>query len=235
MNITNLIKKIHFEGDSDGTSYPMTNDTDIGIINLNSAIEEVVGEIQQVSDIPFDDINFGNIAEGTITLTEGTSKYTITDRFRHILEVKVKDTSGYYSIVEPVSQEEDDSIVETDEALTGIPDRYRMVGQTIFLRPAPTATAVTLTAGFLFKYTRTSYQITTADVTAGTLVIGIDPIYHSLVAKKTALPYCKNYKKDRVSQLERDIEIGMAKLINDYSSRLKNKHHRIITKQRAFK
>ena len=235
MILSNLIKKIHFEADSDGTSYPMTNGTDIGIINLNSAIEEVISDIQQVSDIPFDDINLGNISEGTITLTEGTSKYTITDRFRHILEIKVKDINGYYSIVDPVSQEEDESIVETDEALTGIPDKYRMVGQTIFLRPAPTATAVTLTAGLLFKYTRTSYQILTADVSTGTLVIGIDPTYHSLVAKKTALPYCKNYKKDRVSQLERDIEIQTAKLRTDYSSRLKNKHNIIRTKQRAFK
>ena len=221
---------MHFEGNSDDTSYPTVLATDIGTINLNAAIEELVGKIEEITDIPFDDINHGNIAEGTIDLSEGISKYTIADKFRHILEMKVKDVNGYYALVNPVSQQEEGSsvIVESDEALTGMPDKYRMVGSTLFLRPAPIAAYVTLTAGLLFKYTRTSYQVLAVDIALGTLVIGIDSVYHPLIAKMGALPYCKLYKPERVPQMERDIMILTKDCLNFYVKRLKNKH-RIIT------
>jgi hypothetical protein len=225
---------MHFESDSDDTSYPAVLDTDIGIINLNAAVETLVSKIEQDCDFPFDDENFANIAEGTIDLEEGVSKYTITDRFRHILEIKVKDIDGNYHIVEPVFQEEDSNIVETEEALTGLPTKYRMVGRTIFLRVSPTATSVTLTAGLLFKYTRTSYQITTADVTAGSLILGIDTAFHTTVAKMAALPYCATYKKDRVARLERDILIETNDCIKLYANRLKGKRKIISGKKISY-
>lgn len=231
MTITELLQEARDLCDADTISYPATTI----LRRVNSAIETLVGKIQEVSAFPFDDENFGNIAEGTITLEQAVAKYTITDRFRYILEVKVKDLNGYYSIIEPVSQEEEDSIVETEEALIGIPEKYRMTGRTIFLRPAPTSASITLTAGLLFKYTRTSYQITSTDVTAGTLVPGIDTAYHITIAKMTALPYCKLYKKDRVAQLEKDIFIETNDCVNFYANRLKNKPARITGHTRIFK
>jgi len=209
--------------DADTTSYP----TATLLRRVNSAIETLVSNIIQVCrDFPFDDENFANIAEGTIDLEEGVSKYTITDRFLTVLEMKVKDTAGVYSIVKPVSQTEDSDIVETGEATSGLPNEYRAVGRTFFLRPAPTAGDVTLTAGLLFKYTRTSYQITSADVTTGTLVPGIATPWHITIAKIAALPYCKLYKKDRVPQLERDIYTETQECIKFSANRLKDKRHR---------
>ena len=231
MTITELLQEARDLCDADATSYPATTI----LRRTNSAIETLVGKIQEISAFPFDDENFGNIAEGTITLEEGISKYTITDRFRHILEIKVKDINGYWNIVEPVSQEEDGSIVETEEARTGLPDKYRIVGRTIYLRVAPVAASVTLTAGLLFKYTRTSYQITSTDVTAGTLVPGIDTAYHITIAKMTALPYCKLYKKDRVAQLEKDILIETKDCVNFYTNRLKNKPTIITSNPISFR
>ncbi len=231
MNIAEINSEARGLADADTTSYQAAD----LLRRVNSAIETIVSKIQEASDFPFDDENFANIAEGTITLEEGVAKYTITDRFRHILEVKVKDINGYWNIVEPVNQEEDAEVVETDEALTGIPDRYRMVGRTIFLRPSPTATDITLTAGLLFKYTRTSYQITSDDVTTGILVPGIDTVYHPLIAKMAALPYCKSYKPARVPQLERDIAVDMQDCVNFYVNRIKNKQGGFAYKQRSFK
>lgn len=231
MTITEIESEARGLCDADTTSYSAAD----LLRRVNSAIETLVSKIIQSSDFPYDDENFANIAEGTFTLTEAQPKYTITDKFLTILEVKVKDVNGYYSIVSPADQADDYGIVETDEALTGLPDRYRMVGRTMFLRPAPTSGSVTLTAGLLFKYTRTSYQITSADVTTGTLVPGIASPWHITIAKMAALPYCKLYKKDRVAQLERDILLETNECINFYANRQKDKHHRIIPKRRAFR
>lgn len=231
MTIAEILQEARDLCSADTTSYPATTI----LRRVNSAIEILVGKIEEVCGFPFDDENFGNIAEGTIGLQEGVSKYTITDRFRHILEVKVKDVNGYYSIIDPVSQEEDGYIVETQEAQTGLPYKYRMVGRTIFLRPSPTSTSVTLTAGLLFKYTRTSYKITSADVTTGTLIPGIDSIYHPTIAKMTALPFCMSYKKDRVAQLQQDILIETNDCIKFYAKRLKNKKNAFESESIAFR
>lgn len=220
---------------ADSTSY-----TDTTLLRrVNSSIETLVGKIiQNCRNFPYDDENFSNIAEGTITLQEGISKYTITDKFLDILEMKVKDTGGTYHIVNPTTQRENDRIMETLEASTGLPTKYRPVGRTFFLSPAPIAASVTLSAGLLFKYTRTSYQITSSDVSTGTLVPGIASPWHITIAKMSALPYAKTFKKDLVPQLERDIsnEInGQEGLLVFYSNRQKDRTNRLSVRQESNK
>ena len=223
MTITQLNTKARSLADADTTSWTAAN----LLIDINAAIETLVSKIIQVCrNFPYDDENFGNIASGTILLEEGVSKYTITDKFLDILEIKVKDTSGYWHIVEPRTQRETESIVETLEAETGLPTHYRAVGRTIFFSPAPTSSSVTLTAGGKIRYTRTSYQITSDDVTAGTLVPGIASPWHITIAKMAALDYCKSYKKDRVAQLQMDIQdeiYGRQGLLVFYSNRQKDR------------
>ena len=232
MTISEIASETRDLVDADSTSYA---DTAL-LRRLNSAIETLVSKIIEVCrSYPYDDDNQTDLAEGTITLTEGTSKYTITDKFLTILEVKVKDVNGYYQIVDPVTQDEDSSeAVETEEAESGLPYKYRMTGRTIFLRPAPAAASVTLAAGLLFKYTRV-HTITSAELTTGTLIPGIVSPFHPLIAKIAALPYAKSYKKDRVAQLQQDIFTETQDCVNFYGDRLKDKHYKITTKQRLFK
>ena len=224
MDIANISQEARDLCDADSTSYPNTTI----LRRLNSAIEILVSKIIEVCrTYPYDDDNQGDLAEGTINLTASTSKYTITDKFLTIQEVKVKDKDGYYHIVSPVPQIDDANVVETLEADTGLPLYYRMTGRTIFLRPAPIATSVTLTAGLLFKYTRV-HTITSDELTTGTLIPGIASPFHPLIAKMLALPYCKSYKKDRVPQLERDIFIETQDCVNFYAGRLKDHKSRLV-------
>ncbi len=241
MTIAQIAQEARDLCDADSTSY---SDTTL-LRRLNSAIETLVSKIIEVCRAyPYDDDNQADLAEGTITLEEGVSKYTITDKFLTILEIKVKDVNGYWNIVEPVTQEEDFGVVETDEALTGLPTKYRMTGRTIFLRVAPTATSCTLTAGLLFKYTRVhtitcdtwvGSSCTAGEFYTGTLIPGIVSPFHHLIAKICALPYNKVYHPERVPQLERDIMIETKDCVNFYGNRLKDKNYKITTARRPFK
>ena len=235
MTITEIIQETRDLCDADSISYPNTT----VLRRINSAIETLVGKIiQNCRNFPFDDENFGNISEGTITLQEGISKYTITDKFLDILEIKVKDTNGTYHIVSPTTQREESSILETLEAQSGLPKKYRVSGRTLWLNPAPVAASVTLSAGLLFKITRTSYQITSEDVTTGTLVPGIASPWHITIARIAALPYCKVYKKDRVAQLERDIFTdieGFNGLLHFYSNRQKDRNSKLTVSRESNK
>jgi hypothetical protein len=223
LTIAEIAQEARDLADADSTSY---SDTTI-LRRLNSSIEILVAKIIEVCrTYPYDDDNQGDLAEGTITLEEGVSKYTITDKFLTILEVKVKDSDGTYHIVKNENQVESDTIVETDEATTGLPTKNRMTGRTIFLRPAPVATSVTLTAGLLFKYTRV-HTITSAELTTGTLIPGIVSPFHPLIAKMIALPYNKVYHPERVPQLERDIFTETNDLTSFYANRLKDRENRL--------
>jgi len=215
MTIEQINTKARSLADADSTSYTAAN----LLIDVNTAVETLVGKIIQVcKHFTFDDENFANIAQGTITLEEGVSKYTITDKFLHILEIKVEDNNGYLHIV---------------EATTGLPTQYRAIGRTIFLAPAPKASAVTLTAGAEFSYTRTSYQITSADVTTGTLVPGIASPWHITIARMAAIEYCSSYKKDRVPKLMAQIQddiYGREGLLSFYINRQQDRGSRLIPK-----
>lgn len=232
MTLAELVSEIRELTDTDSVSYP-----DASVARrINSAQDIMVGKIIEVCrSYPYDDENFANIAEGTLDLDEGVSKYTITDRFLTISEVKIKDVGGTWHIVSPETQVEDGEIVETQEAQTGLPTKYRIVGRTIFLRKAPTASSVTLTAGLLIKYTRASYQVTTSDITTGTLVLGLASPWHITIAKMAALPYNKLYHQDRVTQMERDISVETKDCVDFYAGRLKDRINRLTPSRHSNK
>jgi hypothetical protein len=229
MTISEIAQETRDLCDADSTSYP---DTAL-LRRINSAMETLVSKIVEVCGFyPYDDDNQGDLSEGTIDLETGVSKYTIADKFLTILEVKVKDNDGYYHIVVPETQSESYSIVETDEASTGLPIKYRMVGRTMFLRPSPVAASVTLTDGLLFKYTRV-HTITSDELTAGSLIPGIVSPFHPLIAKMSALPYCKSYKPQRVPQLQQDIFVETNDCVSFYANRLKDRPKRLTIRQES--
>jgi hypothetical protein len=231
MKISDIVQETRDLCDADSNSY---SDTSI-LRRLNSAIEVLVSKIIEVCrSYPYDDDNQGDLAEGTIALSEGVSKYTITDKFLTVLESKVKDKDGYFHLLKEETQAESSSIVETDETSTGLPTKIRWTGRTFFLRPAPVATSVTLATGFLFKYTRV-HTITSDELTTGDLIPGIASPFHPLIAKMMALPYCKSYKKDRVPQLQQDIFVETNDLVNFYAGRLKDRRNRLTVSNESNK
>jgi len=220
-----ICQEIDFLCDSDSTSYPLVDKTR----QVNVALETMVSKIITVAkNFPFDDENYTDISSGTISLTASTSKYTISDKFLYILEMKVKDTEGVWHIVKPTTQLEEDEIMETLEASTGLPSKYRIFGRTIKLSPAPTSSFCTLTDGLKFVYARSPKHFTATDTTA---VPGIAEPWHITLCKMAALPYCKIYKKDRVAQLERDITVEIQECLNFYANRQQDRLSRITVRQ----
>lgn len=219
--------------DSNTTSYPLVKKAR----RVGQALETLVSKIIKVCrNYPFDDENYTDIASGVITLSEGISKYTITDKFLEILEVKVKDSDGQWHIVKPTTQREEEQIMETLEAQTGLPTKYRVFGRTFKFSPAPTASAVTLTDGLKFTYSRTA-NLPVGDNSSGdnNIIIGIASPWHVTIAKMASLPYCKSYKKDRVQQLMIDIDNEMRDCLDFYANRQKDRVNRLTVKQESNK
>lgn len=226
MTIADINTEARLLCDATTTSY-----TDANLLRrVNTALETLVAKIIMASGTwDYDDTNYTDLPVGKGTLVEGQSSYSFASNYLQIKNIKVLDKDGTsWRLLEPIDQSQADYALEDDLITDGFPTAYDKVGDTINLYPAPTATSVTLANGIKIEFKRTASIFTSAEVTTGTKEPGIASPYHITVAKMAALPYCKSYKKDRVAQLERDIQVETEEMIKHYSQRERDSR-KIIT------
>lgn len=219
----------------DATSISLTDATLLR--RFNAAYEEIVTKIINTDGTwEFDDTNYTTNPIGTGDLVEAQTSYTFSSAFLDIISVKVKDASGIYRMMKPISEVDLGglSYEEYFGTQTGLPNYYDKLERTIKLYPAPTAAQVTLTAGLKVEFKRTADFFTSAQVTTGTKEPGF-AINHVVLAYKAALPYAMSYKKDRVSLLVNEIVRLEKEIINHYASREKDKRKIITTKGIIFR
>lgn len=203
--------------DSDTESYPLNDKTR----RANSSLETLVGKILVADGAwQYDDTNHTDSPVGTGNLVAGQSPYSFASEYLEIENIKIKDISGNWYILTPIDQASYNEPLENFLETDGTPLYYDKVGDTINLYPAPAAANITLTAGIKIQFTRTASLFTAADTTKSP---GLPSPWHITLAKMIALPYCKTYKKDRVTQLERDINEEVEDLLKHYSRREQDK------------
>jgi hypothetical protein len=217
MTLEEIAKEIRLLCDTDSTNY-----ADEDLLRRFNAAQETFGAkiIDVVGKVQFDDRNWTDLPVGTLDLSEGVSKYTISDRFLSYDRFSIKDADGNWQPLTNIDPRDYRGMeIEEDFPATGLPTHIDKLENTIWLYPAPVAASVTLTAGLKFRFMRTTYTVSSAELTTGTLVPGIASPWHITLCKMAALPYCKAYKKDRVPQLERDIFVETQDALKYYSRR----------------
>ena len=231
MNIADLNQEARDLCDATTTSYTAAT----LLRRVNSALETLVGKIIGVSGTwDYDDTNYTDLPIGKGTLVEGQSSYTFAVNYLQIKNIKVLDIDGTsWRLLYPTDQSQEGWALENDLLTDGFPYKYDKVGDTINLYPAPTAANVTLASGIKIEFKRTASLFTSGQVTTGTKEPGIASPWHITIAKMAALPYCKSYKKDRVTQLERDIAVETASMLKHYGQRERDSR-KIMTAARIY-
>lgn len=209
--------------DADSTSYTAAD----LLRRINYAYEQVIGWILDADGTwQWDDTNYTNLPVGTQTLVNAQKAYSFNDKFLEIESVQVKDVNGNWIILKPIEQRQwsDTQPLEEDFETDGLPEYYDKVSDdTIKLYPAPdNGVSVTLASGLKVKFRRTADVYTSAQVTTGTKEPGFASPYHVILSYMAALPYCLNYKKDRVPMIEKRIMELKADLITHYTKRSKD-------------
>jgi len=217
LNIADLNQEARDLCDATTTSYTAAT----LLRRVNSALETLVGKIIGISGTwDYDDTNYTDLPVGKGTLVEGQSSYTFASNYLQIKNIKILGVDGTtWGLIYPTDQSQEYYPLENELVTDGSPYKYDKVGDTINLYPAPTATSVTLASGIKIEFKRTGSIFTSAEVTTGTKEPGIASPWHITIAKMAALPYCKSYKKDRVTQLERDIAVETASMLKHYGQR----------------
>ena len=218
--------------DADTTSYTAAN----LLITTNQAYEEVVAKILDADGRwQWDDTNRSDLPIGTTTLVNGQQDYAFDTTHLKILGVSVKDENGNFYTLDPIDSDDTAPFDRAEYLETaGRPLFYDKLGNSIFLYPKPdNGVSVTLSAGLKVYFQRTADLFTSAQVTTGTKVPGFASPSHMLLAYKAALPYCMNYKKDRVPGIVNEIAKLEKDLVKFYSKR--DKDERTVMKMKMIR
>lgn len=228
--------------DTTDTSYPRLAKT----ARVNQGLEELVGEAISSDGVwEYDDTNKTDLPVGTGNLVEGQESYSFAAEYLKIKRIKVKDTGGKWQpLIQLDQQDLDNSGVTIEEYFgtnsgspyTGLPTHYDILGDTIRLYPAPTATSVTLTAGLKVDFVRTATLFTaTSATTADTTEPGLPSPFHVYLAYYAAIPQCMAYKKDRVALYQNKWNEGVRKIIKFYSQRNPDRRDNFTMKSISFR
>ena len=223
MTISDINAEARSLCDADTTSYTAAD----LLRRVNIGLETLVGKIINADGTwEYDDTNYTDLPVGTGTLVEAQESYSFSSEYLQVQAIKVKDVSGNWIIVENIDQFSDNLggiAIEEYFSATGLPQYYDILGDTVRLYPAPTSTAVTLSAGLKVHFKRTADLFTSAQVTTGTKEPGLPSPYHVILSYFAAIPYCALYKKDRVAWLEKKWDEGVREVIKHYSHREKDR------------
>lgn len=219
-----ICQKIDFLCDSDDTSYPRLDKTR----EVNESLKSLIGEvIFNDGTWQMDDPNQTDYPRGTVTLVEGQQLYSFATEYLSIEMVEILDKNGIYRKIKPLDPSElgDQSPDEyfgedsSGNPTKGFPEYYDKVGRHMRLYPAPAATSVTLAAGIRISFQRNPVTFTAVSTTAADATQPGLSIEHDILAYMAAVPYCQNYKKDRVNGYMLTIEQKRKKLLKAYNHR----------------
>lgn len=154
--------------------------------------------------------------------------------------IEIKDNNGFWRKITQIDPSDikdasPDEFFGTDSSGNpndGFSQYYDILGDTIFLYPAPTATNVTLSGGIRVTFKRTADLFTTADTTQAP---GLPSTHHVLLAYMAAQGYNMIYHPDRVPLLEKKITEMRISLIKHFSNRNKDKRKRATMAPVSFR
>lgn len=208
--------------DSDDTAYSVARK----VLNLNAFYEELVGKIILADgDWQFDDTNYTDLPLGKGNLVEGQREYSFASEYLSVEAIEVLNLSGdNYRRLKPIDHNNlnglsPDEYFGTDSSGNpnkGFPEYYDILGDTIFLYPAPAAAEMTLTNGIQVWFKRTIDLFTTSDTTQEP---GFPSPYHSILAYGASIPYCTKHHKDRVASYQKKIDQMTKDLLAFYGQR----------------
>lgn len=161
-NLTGLFEDIDFLCETDSTSYPIKDKAR----NINRWIwKAVVRRIKANKRWKFDDANHTTHPIVTTTLVDGQQDYSLPTDLLKLSRVEIKDNNGDYYILKNIDETEITTGLTEFYETNGRPAYYDIVGDSVFLYPAPSATDVTTAQGLKVVYTRDFDAILSTDTT----------------------------------------------------------------------
>jgi hypothetical protein len=166
-------------------------------------------------DWDFDDSKNTTLPVATTALVDAQADYSLPSNARKVERVEVKDINGNYQLVSPMdkSQITGEAMTEFEET-NGVPEYYDIVGNSLYLYPAPDATLTCTTSALKLYASRDIVAFTTTmNATTTHLEPGFDSHFHRILSLGASYDWCLSKgltKADRIrielGQLENEIK-----------------------------
>lgn len=151
MQYQEILSHIDFLCKTDSTSYSLTDKTR----NANRwYYKAAVRQMKANRNWRFDDTNLTSLPTAVATMVAGQADYTWPTNFLRLHGLYILDQSGNRVRLDPINQEHHQSSLDERYETSGRPEYYEPFEWGFKLRPAPSATQVTLSSGIIIDYDR---------------------------------------------------------------------------------
>lgn len=168
----------------------------------------------------------------TSTLVNSQKVYTLPTGALRIRRVEVKDVSGDWQVVRPISERQithaEEEFFETD----GLPLYYVLEGDTLRLFPAPdNGVSVTLTNGLRIFFDREVDEFTVSDTTQEP---GLPEPFHHILSVGAAYDFCSSKGKPQAGNLRQELELLHQQLREFFSGRQQDQRLKMRPKRTSY-
>ena len=186
---------------------------------INRAYLEVTTAILSVDkNCKFDDFNYTDFPEASITLVDAQQDYTLPvavtgqniATLLRVNKVWVLDSNGDRHQLSPMGPDDD-----FDREATGLPTRYRINGKSILLDVLPAKESVKLSGGLIIAFQRVPDAFTSADTTQQP---GFMETYHDLLPLRASSWYLLPTNPELALQYERQFLSRIEQLKGSYAT-----------------
>jgi len=203
-NDQGLVQDIDFLCGTTNASYPINQKTR----NINAHYNATVALIWQVADgWQFDDTNQTDLPIATTTLVVTQQDYELPSTAQRIERVEILDAEGNYQKLRQMDW--DDLDMATSEYLEtdGTPLYYDLVGESVFLYPAPATGYVTTTAGLKLYFARDVDQFSPGNTTQSP---GFARAFHRILSLGPSIDFLKaGNRRDQLAADKQQLEEGL--------------------------
>jgi len=224
-----LLPDVDFICQTDSNSYPTIDK----VRNLNNSYHDVTRLIWSCSgDWEYDDSNKSDLPISTATLVGGQQDYELPTTAQRIERVEVLDINNNYQLLKPIDMHDVNVALDEFKETDGMPQYYDMVGDSIFLYPAPSAGDVVSAKGLKIHYNRDITEFSASPVSAfATTVPGFATQFHRILSYSAALDFEEDASKRanlvrRKDALEKGLKSFYGKRHRVYRTRIKPKSYR---------
>ena len=179
---------------------------------------------QAAGDWDFDDSKYTTLPIATTPLVNSQADYALPSTSRKIDRVEVKDSDGNYQLVSAIDKSE-----VTDEAMTefeetdGVPEYYDIVGNSLYLYPAPDQTLVTTTSGLKLYCSRDIVAFSsTFNATTNAISPGFNINFHRICSLGASYDWCVTKGLVKAPTLRAELGQLESEIKEFYGSRHRN-------------
>lgn len=204
------------DGSTLNTDYSLADRTR----NINIALDEVVAELFKADpNFMWDDTT--NTDFPVATITTSADHVTIPDESLVIHRVRVKDSSGEYKTLTPVTRRE---LTDSDLNSTGTPDKYYKIDNAVFPIPVPSSSYE-----YELEFQRGANHFATTDTDEKP---GFNSQFHQYLSVGAALRYAlANGMQEKASYLQAEKERIKASIQDHYARRSPDDRTRLRLKR----